>query len=240
LIACGLTGTASHLLMDFTNAYGVRPFLPFSGCWYAWDIMFIVDPVLLFLLAFSLGVPWLLRLISEEVGGGKPAYRAGAVFALAAMAMLWGVRDVSHRRALALLDSVQFRRENPRRLGAFPSPAHPLAWVGVAETDAAFYVLPVRAWDDHLSTDAAQVFRKPESSPALEAAMKTYTGRVFLDFARFPWGQVEAGEEGFEVALRDLRFAMPGAGRPGFVVRVSLDKELRVRSESFRFSAPGD
>ena len=26
-------GTGSHLLLDFTNSYGVRPFLPFSGKW---------------------------------------------------------------------------------------------------------------------------------------------------------------------------------------------------------------
>src|SRR2546422_10483637 len=46
LAGCWLA-TASHLLLDFTNSYGVRPFLPFSGKWYAWGIVFIVDTVLL-------------------------------------------------------------------------------------------------------------------------------------------------------------------------------------------------
>jgi inner membrane protein len=239
LVVCGLAGSASHLLLDFTNAYGVRPFLPFSSRWVAWDIMFIVDPVLLFVLLMSLGLPALLRLISEEVGGDKPAYRAGALLALAAMALLWVVRDASHRRAIALLDSVQFGSENPLRLGAFPSPANPLSWVGVAETDTAFYVVPVRVLDDHLNTDTARVFRKPESSPALEAAMRTSTGKVFLDFARFPWGQVETSEEGYEVTIRDLRFAMPGSDRPpGFVVRVRLGRDLSVKSEAFSFRSP--
>src|SRR5215471_3159555 len=45
-----LIATASHLLMDFTNQYGVRPFIPFSGRWVAWDILFILDPLLLALL----------------------------------------------------------------------------------------------------------------------------------------------------------------------------------------------
>jgi inner membrane protein len=33
-----------HLFMDFTNNYGVRPFLPFSGRWFYGDLVFVVDP----------------------------------------------------------------------------------------------------------------------------------------------------------------------------------------------------
>ena len=40
----------SHILLDFTNNYGVRPFWPFWGTWYSWDIVFIVEPLLYVLL----------------------------------------------------------------------------------------------------------------------------------------------------------------------------------------------
>jgi hypothetical protein len=190
------------------------------------------------LLAVGLGFPALLRLVSEEVGAGKPAYRTGSILALAGVVLIWGFRDVAHRRAVTQLDSVQFVQENPRRIGAFPSPANPFSWTGVAETDSAFYVVAVSALDDHIQTSDAHVFRKPAVSPALEAAMKTRTGQTFLDFARFPWGQVQESGDGYEVTLRDLRFTIPGAIRPGFVTKVILDKELRVRSESFSFTAP--
>ncbi len=240
LIVCGLAGGVSHLLLDFTNAYGVRPLLPFSAKWYAWDIMFIIDPVVIFCLAAGLGIPALLRLISEEVGAGKPAYRAGAICALAAMAALWGLRDIAHRRAAALLDSHQFGQENPQRLGAFPSPANPFAWTGIVETDSAFHVLAVSALGDRVHPGEAQIFRKPEMSPTLDAAMKSRTGGIFLNFARFPWGEVRELDDGFDVTLRDLRFHNPGSDRLGFVARVNLDMELRVRSESFSFrAAPG-
>jgi hypothetical protein len=92
--------------------------------------------------------------------------------------------------------------------------------------------------DDHVQTSDARVFRKPEVSQALDAAMKTRTGETFLDFARFPWGQVQESDPDYEVTLRDLRFTLPGSSRPGFVMKVILDKELRVRSESFSFTAP--
>ena len=49
----------SHILLDFTNNYGVRPFWPFSEKWYSWDIVFIVEPVMLLFLILGLVVPGL-------------------------------------------------------------------------------------------------------------------------------------------------------------------------------------
>jgi inner membrane protein len=37
---------ATHPLLDLTNAYGLRPFLPFRDRWYYGDLVFIVDPYL--------------------------------------------------------------------------------------------------------------------------------------------------------------------------------------------------
>jgi inner membrane protein len=39
--------TATHPLMDWTNNYGVRPFLPWNGRWFYGDLVFIVDPFIL-------------------------------------------------------------------------------------------------------------------------------------------------------------------------------------------------
>jgi len=236
LFLAALLGTGSHLLLDFSNSYGVRPFLPFSGRWYAWDVMFIFDPLLLALLVLGLGVPWLLRLVSAEVGARRQRHAGGAIFCLAAMAMIFGLRDFAHRRALSILDSHTYSEENPQRLGAFPLPANPFAWTGVVETDTAFHVLRVNALNPNTPPEEIETLHKPEASPALEAARKTRTGRIFLDFARFPLGNVEPTEDGFRVSLCDLRFY--SASRRGFVAQVELDPNLQVRSESFHFSPP--
>ena len=239
LLAVCWIATASHLLLDFSNSYGVRPFLPFSGRWYAWDIMFIVDPLLLGLLATGLGVPILFRLVSEEVGAKKPGYRGGAIFSLCSFGLLCGVRDFAHRRELNLLDSHTYGKEAPRQLGAFPSPANPFAWTGVVETDSAFYVLPANALETDVDTEQTLVFHKAEPSPALEAALKTRTANIFLDFARFPWAHLEETENGFAIVLRDLRFASLASRRRGFLVEIELDENLRVRSEWFSFTGEG-
>lgn len=49
LLIASLIVTATHPLMDWTNNYGVRPFLPWSGRWYYGDLVFIVDPYMLLL-----------------------------------------------------------------------------------------------------------------------------------------------------------------------------------------------
>ena len=44
LLVCSLLLSASHPLLDWTNSYGVRPFLPWDGRWFYGDVLFIVDP----------------------------------------------------------------------------------------------------------------------------------------------------------------------------------------------------
>jgi inner membrane protein len=44
LLVVALVGLASHLFLDWTNSYGVRPLLPFDRSWFYGDIVFVVDP----------------------------------------------------------------------------------------------------------------------------------------------------------------------------------------------------
>ncbi len=48
LYALILLALLSHLLLDYTNNYGLRPFFPFNERWYAASIVFIFDPLALF------------------------------------------------------------------------------------------------------------------------------------------------------------------------------------------------
>jgi inner membrane protein len=46
LLLCSVLLTASHPLLDWTNSYGVRPWLPWDPSWYYGDLVFIMDPYL--------------------------------------------------------------------------------------------------------------------------------------------------------------------------------------------------
>jgi inner membrane protein len=49
-------GLALHLLMDFTNSYGVHPWYPLDGRWFYGDMVFIIEP----LFWVAIGVPMAL------------------------------------------------------------------------------------------------------------------------------------------------------------------------------------
>lgn len=235
LLAC-CVATGTHLLLDFTNSYGIRPFLPFSGRWYACDIEPIVDPLFWLALLAGLGLPVLFRLVTEEVGARKTGFKTSAIISLCAVVALWGLRDFSHRRALNMLDSVRYHQSNPQRLGAFPNFINPFAWTGVVETSGAYYVLPVDTLSASLDLANARVFHKPEPSAALKTALETRTAQVFMDFARFPWSEVVPTEKGVTVTVLDLRFQPANAGRGGFAIRMQLDHQLHILSQEFDFS----
>ena len=44
LLVCSLLLVASHPLLDWTNSYGLRPFLPWDGRWVYGDLLYIIDP----------------------------------------------------------------------------------------------------------------------------------------------------------------------------------------------------
>ena len=64
LTIASLIVSASHPLMDWTNNYGVRPFLPWNPRWFYGDFVFIVDPFIWIMLG---GAAFLLT-SSTKVG----------------------------------------------------------------------------------------------------------------------------------------------------------------------------
>lgn len=44
LLLLSFIGTVTHPLLDFTNSYGWRPFLPFNDEWHYIDLTFVADP----------------------------------------------------------------------------------------------------------------------------------------------------------------------------------------------------
>jgi inner membrane protein len=66
VLLVALIGLLSHLLLDFLNSYGVRPFLPFDATWFYGDLIFILDPWTWLILAGGL-------FLGSRVGREAPA-----------------------------------------------------------------------------------------------------------------------------------------------------------------------
>lgn len=233
-------GGLVHILLDFTNNYGVRPFWPFSEKWYSWDIVFIIEPAILALLILGLIVPSLFSLIDKEVGARSrgPRGRVSAMAALIGVVLVWGVRDYEHRRAVNALEARTYNGVDPLRVSAYPTMMNPFHWHGVVETPAFFVLAPVDSLSPEVDPEGRMEIRyKPEETAITLAAKRSYAGRAFLDWAQHPITETEVLEPpdgGYVVRFQDLRFVQLsnalGAvrGRRVLEVGVKLDKNLRV------------
>ena len=240
-----LLAALSHILLDYTTAYGIRMFAPFDWRWYSWDIVFIIEPVILLPLIAGLTFPWLFGLINEEIGARSrgPRGRAGAIFALVCLVVVWGFRDYQHRRALNAMSALLYQGAVPTKIAAYPYWITPFRWYGVVETEAFFQTLPVNSLLPAVDEGSeAQTYYKPEETPVTQAAKASYFGRVFLDWAVFPITQTEKLEGAFKgsiVRFQDLRFDYPerrGSGTLGGWVLIAPN--LQVEGEGTNSQKP--
>ncbi len=229
-----------HILLDFTNNYGVRPFWPFSEKWYSWDIVFIIEPVMLVLLIAGLVLPVLFSLINEEVGARRkgPGGRVAATLALIGVLALWGLRDYEHRRAVSALQARLYENVDPIRVSAYPYWINPFQWSGVVETQNFFASMQVDSSIPDVDPQGdMQIRYKPKETAVTLAAKQSYLGRVFLDWAKYPiteTEQLDSPPGGYVVRFQDLRYAYPGRnGRIPLSCSVELDGRLDVIGESF-------
>ena len=230
LYAC--LGGLSHILLDFTNAYGVRPFWPFSERWYSWDIVFIFEPIMFTCLVLGLLVPGLFALIDSEVGAHSrlPQGRTAAALALVAVVTLWIVRDFGHRRAIHALEARTYNNADPVKASAYPALASPFQWYGIIETTDFFVLAPVDSLkpevDPGSADDSLKILYKPEETPITLAAKKSYLGRVYLDWAAYPITQTQDVASGYLVQFQDLRYAQ----LPSLLSRARGDRETASRA----------
>jgi inner membrane protein len=212
LFLFGILATLSHILLDFTNNYGVRPLLPFNWRWYSWDIVFIIEPVLLLVLFLGLVLPSIFSLVGGEIGARKEKFRGRwcAVCALIAVVGLWWIRDYQHRKAVTLLTSSDYRGEVVARAAAMPYPLNPFVWEGIIETQSFYAKIPIDLRSTSLDPqDRAKMFYKPAETAITLAAKKSRLGRAYLDWSRFPLIDTEPPsppDQDYDVHFRDLRF----------------------------------
>ena len=229
----------SHILLDFTNSYGVRPFWPFSERWYSWDIVFIVEPIMWILLLGGLLIPTIFHLVNQEIGPRRkaPYGQVGAALALLGVVALWGVRDFEHRHAVAALEARLYEGATPIRVSAYPVWGNPFRWNGVVETKDFFAILDVDSLTPEVDPgERAEIQYKPEETAVTLAAKKSHLGRVYLDWAQYPITETETLDlgKGYIVHFRDLRFADFNRTRRAVLsASVELDEKLNVVDEQF-------
>jgi inner membrane protein len=232
LAVCSLVGIAGHTFMDLWTSYGTRALLPLDATWFAWDIVFIIDPLLWVLLLGSL-----LLFRKSEMSPQIASVGLGLLLAYV------GARAAIHAH---VVDQARDRIPAPslQQLAALPSPLSPFKWKVLADSGESFYSGEVdvrREWPRLVRRE-----KLPEDPDVQKVRETSDVAALFLGFSRFPWLEVADDEGGRAVSWRDLRFEdVPGLvsaeqatqlrRRRGFTARVVLGPDGRIVSESIRF-----
>lgn len=225
-----LIGVASHLLLDWTNDYGIRLLAPFSAQWFHLDLISLFDLIVWVVLLFAWVAPMIGKLVSGEIGAQSGTGRGLAIFALSFFAIYDFGRYLSHQRAIEILNSREYGGGPPIRVAAFPSGGvSPLEWQGWIERPAFvmhFAVHVLRQFDPTLG----QLIYQPIPGSAIDAAKQAKPVAVFVRFSQYPLWSVTSVDDpagSHEVSITDWRFP--------FSAEALLDASNRVISSSFHY-----
>jgi inner membrane protein len=241
LYGLALVALLSHLLLDYTNNYGLRPFFPFNDRWYAASIVFIFDPLMFALLLGALVAPWLFGLVSAEVGAKKQPFRGRgwAIAALLGVVGWWGLRTVEHQQAVQMAmaqsivapapasatDSAQAPDAEAvdvpsylpaRRALASPDLLNPFRWSAVMDFGPVYRLAEIDTQGGTV-TMGETTYPRPGRSAAVLAAEQSKLGRVYMDWSPMPF---------VEVTKPDSELVSEG-GEPGAVGTVVTFRDPR-------------
>jgi inner membrane protein len=236
-----LIAVASHLLLDLTNTYGIRLYLPFSARWLHLDVTNVFDLWIWAVFLICVAGPFLGKLVGSEIASRDtraPLHGRGFAWVALLFLLFYNCgRGVLHARAVNELAARLYEDSAPLRVLALPGPANPWKWRGVVETPDSYAVADVDLLGEFDPTHAT-IFHKPAPNPAIQAAARLHTFQEFLRFAQVPLWRVSPSadlERGITVDVIDLRFGSP----PGAAVMASatMDGGLRPVGSSFQFGA---
>jgi inner membrane protein len=234
LIAAG-AGVLSHVLLDWTNVYGIRMLLPFSGDWLRLDITNIIDIWIWVILLLGVAAPVLSRLVSSEIGARQGTGRPAAITVLILLAGYEYGRFLLHQRAVATFDARLYQGAAPIQTAALPDGFNPARWTGLIQGNGYFLVVPMNLLSTFDPGEGATYYQA-DAPHAVAAAKATETFGDFLRFSQFPLWRVipvDKPEGGLQVTVTDMRFGAPQDQR--FAASALLDSSLRVISAGFSF-----
>jgi inner membrane protein len=235
----------THPTLDWLNNYGMRWLMPFRGTWFYGDSVYIMDPWLWVVLGFGWlanrrPTPWLIgaflicaAALAWVVGRRNTQYlvavaivavvlffvllwRAKREYATAALIVATiyiGARLTIH--AMTALE-VRGRVAGIERLMVAPHPIDPTRWDVVAEVGDEYRYGRFTWRDRRLALNDHRI-PVAKDSAAWRAARAHPSIRGFLNWARFPWYEVD----GNRVLVHDARYATrrrPGGGWGGVEV----------------------
>jgi len=197
LFAFSVLSEAIHVFLDLLTSYGTRVAWPWSRRRYAYDLLMIVDPVLMILLGL---VPLTASLTDRPVLASVLGFGLVSVYLLA--------RLISRQRAERFL-----RQAVPGKLGnlaVLPGLLGLRTWKFVRDEGDQFVTGCVDTFIGKIAVEA-EVPKNSDGLPQL--AYNSPSVEVFLDFARFPAATEQRAGDRTVITWEDVRYRYGRHGR---------------------------
>lgn len=221
LYLVSLAGMGMHVGFDLLNSYGTQILLPFSSQKFSLDLDIIFD----------------LWFIAPLIFGSLAVYvfprsqRITALLILALILVSVAFRYVQRRRAIGLIRAVQAEK----LLATFPAGMesfyNPFLWRGVILKEEDYILYEI------------DTFNRKTTSSTVSSCQRVVLGRymagsellkIFLFWARFPFGTIKKDDSGTTILCGDLRF-IPREKPDYFLLHIRLDQEGNEISSRFSF-----
>lgn len=213
-------GIYSHIFFDLITSYGTVVFDPVSMKRYSWNLVFILDPFITIPVLIGLILAWRKKGIAFKVS------IIVLVFLSLYLLVCLYVREINAER---LAEFAKERSFDVIKSSVYPRPLAPFFWMGVIETEEAFYKGNLSIFNNAIYD--YEVIQKTEGNYYIKLANKLDEVRLYRWFADFPVSLYKNENGKHIVEFFDLRFRMISTKFP-FLLKVVFDNNGRLENIS--------
>ncbi|OGB95807.1 MAG: hypothetical protein A2Z31_04805 [candidate division NC10 bacterium RBG_16_65_8] len=214
-------GILVHIGLDLITSFGTKVLYPVSATRFAWDLAFIIDPVLTAAFALPLLIAW------RQPRRAQRAVGVGVTVVLLYLGLAAGARGLAEGRFEAALAERGLPASPMAVVPQFPGP---FRWMALAESPSGLYQATVNL--ARSGPVPLRFFEHAARNGFLERSDAIESVRLFRSFARFPWTRYFQRGDDHIVEYRDLRFGTERA-RHDMVLRVVMNASGTVKSVDF-------
>jgi len=205
--------TGIHICLDLLTSYGTMALWPLNTARYAWDVLMIIDPLIIVVFYIAM---FLTRKTSLNKRKVYATVFAVTIIYVSSRAFIQHQLFQDVARAFSPKTQIVRTSVIPNLLGYNK-------WHFVVETRDKYYIGTTSFWPRNITV--REELRKPRNR-VIEAAVQTPVAQIFNDFARYPYPRFQKEADRYLVTWADLRYSFNH--RSPFSAYVSLDKNLRV------------
>ncbi|HYR45173.1 MAG TPA: metal-dependent hydrolase [Terriglobia bacterium] len=217
-----LVAMATHPALDYSNTYGLRPFLPWYGTWYYGDVLPIIDPYLDAVL--------LIGILAGEVS--QNSRRLMTWLSLGLVFLYLGARSELRNLARSQIEILAARTPGTEKWGVSPEILNPLVWDGIVQSSRQMLKVSIDPLDQ-LMTEITRIERAaPAEIP--RQALESESASVLLQFVRFPVMRLYGTDYGYRVLIFDFRFYNETTNT-ALGSEIVLDRSFHITKESLSF-----